>query len=117
MYIIYENIFEIFKYIIYWMKKKKKKSNFTFIEKPEINENDLEMISTNLCKHENDYKNIIYRIIKDISIKSKGKKATKNGIIEKANEFGIDIMRVEDGIERLKRSKTINGYDEIYIIK
>jgi len=108
MYIIYENIFEIFKYIIYWMKKKKKKSNFTFIEKPEINENDLEMISTNLCKHENDYKNIIYRIIKDICIKSKRKKA---------KEFGIDIMRVEDGIERLKRSKTINGYDEIYIIK
>jgi len=77
MYIIYENIFEIFKYIIYWMKKKKKKSNFTFIEK-------------------------------HICIKSKRKKA---------KEFGIDIMRVEDGIERLKRSKTINGCDAIYIIK
>ena len=44
------------------MKKKKKKSNYTFLEKPEINKHDLEMISTNLCKPENDYKNIIYII-------------------------------------------------------
>ena len=69
------------------MKKKKKKSNYTFIEKPEINENDLEMISTNLCKPQKDYKNIIYKNINNIYIKSKGKKTTKNEIIQKGKEF------------------------------
>jgi hypothetical protein len=45
------------------------------------------MISSNLCKPQKDYKNIIYRSITNIYIKSKGKKAAKNEIIQNAKEF------------------------------
>jgi len=98
------------------MKKNAKEADRIFRVKPELNELDLEMISTNLSKPENDYKNIIYKIIKMICNKSKGKKATISEIIEKAKNFGIDIMRVEDGIERLIRSKKISGNEDQYSI-
>jgi DNA replicative helicase MCM subunit Mcm2 (Cdc46/Mcm family) len=99
------------------MKNKNNKSNFIFKEKPEINEIDLEMISTNISKPENDYKNIIFKIIKNLCNKSKGKIAKKNDIIIQAKSIGIDIMRVEDAIERLKRSKMISGNENQYYIK
>ena len=99
-------------------KKNDNKTDHIFTEKPEITENDLEMISTNLSKPGNDYKYIIYKIIDTICNKAKEKKAMKAEIIEKAKQFGIDLIRVEDGIERLIRSKKISGNeDQYYIIK
>ena len=97
--------------------KNKNKSNFVFKEKPEINEIDLEMISTNISKPENDYKNIIFKIIQNLCNKSKERIAKKNDVIIKAKSIGIDLMRVEDAIERLKRSKMISGNDNHYFIK
>ena len=97
--------------------KNKNKPNFVYKEKPEINEIDLEMISTNISKPENDYKNIIFKIIKNLCSKSKEKIAKKNEVIIQAKSIGIDVMRVEDAIERLKRSKMISGNDIQYCIK
>jgi DNA replicative helicase MCM subunit Mcm2 (Cdc46/Mcm family) len=92
---------------------KDKKHNEVFTEKPEINELDLEMISTNISNPKYDYKNTIYRIILNLCSKSIDNKAKKEDIIIKAKKLNIDLMRVEDSIERLKRSEKIlekNGF-------
>lgn len=118
MYIfINKNIFEKYFYIIYSMKNKNKKTNSIFIEKPEINESDLEMISSNISNPKHDYKNIIYKIIHNICIKMKEKKVKKSVIIKKAEKIGIDLIRVEDSIERLKRSNLITEKNDfLYLI-
>jgi uncharacterized protein YcfL len=99
------------------MKNKNKKTNSIFIEKPEINESDLEMISSNISNPKHDYKNIIYKMISNICIKMKEKKVKKSVIIKKAEKIGIDLIRVEDSIERLKRSNLIaEKNDFLYLI-
>ena len=90
-----------------------KKHKKVFTEKPEINELDLEMISTNISNPKYDYKNTIYSIILELCSKSIDKKAKKEDIIKKARKLDIDFMRVEDSIERLKKSQKIfekNGF-------
>jgi DNA replicative helicase MCM subunit Mcm2 (Cdc46/Mcm family) len=92
---------------------KDKKHNQVFTEKPEIDELDLEMISTNISNPKYDYKNMVYDIILNLCSKSRDKKANKEEIIKKAKKIDIDLMRVEDSIERLKRSEKIfekNGF-------
>ena len=99
------------------MKKKNKKTDDIFIEKPEINEVDLEMISTNISNQKQDYKNIVYEIILNLYSKSNEKKAYKKDVINKAMKYNIDIMRVEDAIERLKRLKKIYFNDDFIFIE
>jgi hypothetical protein len=99
------------------MKKKNKKIDDIFIEKPEINEIDLEMISTNISNPKKDYKNIVYEIILNLCSKSNENKANKKDIINKALKYNIDIMRVEDAIERLIRLKKICFNDDFIFIE
>jgi len=99
------------------MKKKNKKTDDIFVEKPEINEVDLEMISTNISNPKQDYKNIVYEIILNLCSKSNENKANKKDIINKAMKYNLDIMRVEDAIERLKRLKKIFSNDDFIFIE
>lgn len=94
------------------MQKKDNQKKFYFVEKPEINELDLEMISTNISNPKKDYIHVVYKIILYLCSKSKEKKTNKKDIIKKAKEFNIDIMRVEDSVERLKRLKKITLRNE-----
>ena len=49
----------------------------------------------------------MYKIIINLCSKSIDKKVKKEDIINKAKNFDIDLMKVEDSIERLKRSEKI----------
>ena len=97
---------------------KKNKNNLdVFVEKPELNELDLEMISTNISNPKKDYKNIIYDIIFKLCSNSKEKKTDKKNIIKIAKKFNIDVMRVEDSIERLKRLRKIKVKNDLIFIE
>ena len=96
--------------------KKDKKNPDVFFEKPELNEFDLDIISTNISNPKKDYKNLIYDIIFNLCSKSKEKKTDKKNIIKKAKKFNIDVIRVEDSIERLKRLRKIKVKNDFIFI-